>query len=61
MKTGHSKLLNQKYIVNSDYDLTFEDNTVYTRKEMKFLSGQSPDMLVGVHKIKKLFDGEVVE
>lgn len=56
-----SKTLNQNMSIDKERGTAvFDDGTAYNRKEMRLLSGQSPEMLVAVHKVKNLFNGEVV-
>lgn len=57
----YSDKLKQNYTVNeSAKTITTEDGQVYKNRELKLLTGQSPEMLQGVHKFKKIFNGEVV-
>lgn len=61
MKTGHSEILNQDWILNESGILTTDDNTSYTPEEMKLLKGVNHEVLRDVHKFKNAFNGEVIK
>ena len=58
MKKYYSDKIGLHYTF-SDGKVIFEDQTEYTSREMKILSGQSEGILQSVHKLKKIFSGEV--
>jgi hypothetical protein len=43
-----------------DEKITFEDNTVYLKSEMRYLKDLEDEDLINIHKIKNIFKGEVV-
>ena len=57
MKTKHSKILNQKIIINDDGSIFCSDGTEYKKSEIELLQGISDSMKVSIHKIKKSLNG----
>jgi hypothetical protein len=49
-----------KYNALNQRRIVFEDGTNYSEKEMKSMTGKSDLIFKNVHKIKKIFNSEVL-
>ncbi len=49
-----------KEFSDGEKQIIFEDNIKYNDNEIKFLKNKSVKMLNDVHKIKKIFAGEII-
>jgi hypothetical protein len=59
-----AKILNKSYLYNPQRQiLTFEDNISYTLREAVLIAKSSPTALtaVALHKLKEVFDGEIID
>lgn len=61
MKHKFSKILNMNILINDDNSIVCEDETFYKPEELKLLNDCSNEEKVAIHKIKKIFLGEVVK
>ncbi len=56
-----SKILNQNISLLDDGSIICQDNTEYSKSEIRLLHGISDNWKRVVHKVKFLFGGEVVD
>lgn len=57
MTRFHSKLLDENADVADDGSVTFASGVVYTPDEIAVLKGRMPEDVVGIHRIRRVFDG----
>jgi len=60
----HSEILNEEIAFaadNADVHAIPEGTMVYCAAELARLNGVEPEQLKSIHRVKKVFDGEVVE
>lgn len=61
MKTKYSQILKQNISINqTDQSITTEDGQIYSREELSLIDGCIPESKIWMHKLKKLFNGEIV-
>lgn len=56
----YSEKLKQNFYKQPDNTVKFDDGIIYTSHEMLRLQGMSAEVIQAVHKVKKIFEGEVV-
>jgi len=54
----YSKILKQNITVN-DNSVTCEDGTIYSRAEMQLIKDLTDEEKFKLHKVKKIFRGEI--
>lgn len=57
----YSNLLKQSFTLSLNGDAKFSDGTIYEKSEIKVLKGEQPEVVQIIHRIKKKFDGIVID
>lgn len=60
MTKFYSRILNENGEISNDGTVTFECGVVYTKPEIEVLRNISTDDIKGIHRLRMVFEGELV-